>query len=248
MTTTAATTAATTPTNPVYIKRLFRDIEEFENNVKSEIIRNVYIDLNEDDISTINFMIVGEKGTPYECGFYWFKFYFPVDYPYVPMKVTFMTTDGGRVRFNPNLYKEGKVCLSLINTWGSNDWTAVNTISSVLISIQAMVMHDNPYINEPLPNHEKQKCDEYAKCVKYHNLRVACDFLHGKTGAPNKFVRIARDLHQTYDMKKRMTELCKMENSITYNISTMHHPDMTFNFDNLLKTINDVQYDVQYVV
>ena len=27
------------------------------------------------------------------------------------------TTGGGTVRFNPNLYNSGKVCLSLLGTW-----------------------------------------------------------------------------------------------------------------------------------
>ena len=32
-------------------------------------------------------------------------------------EVKFRTTGGGQVRFNPNLYKDGKVCLSLLGTW-----------------------------------------------------------------------------------------------------------------------------------
>ena len=37
---------------------------------------------------------------------------FPDDYPHNPPHVTLLTTDCGRVRFNPNLYSNGKVCLS----------------------------------------------------------------------------------------------------------------------------------------
>lgn len=33
------------------------------------------------------------------------------------------TTGHGKVRFNPNLYNCGKVCLSLLGTWGDN-WIA----------------------------------------------------------------------------------------------------------------------------
>merc|ERR1711963_1393040 len=47
-----------------------------------------------------------------------------------------MATDGGRVRFNPNLYREGKVCLSIL------------ALQSVLISIQSL-MGENPLRNEP---------------------------------------------------------------------------------------------------
>jgi hypothetical protein len=35
----------------------------------------------------------------------------------VPSQVSITTTGGGSVRFNPNLYNCGKVCLSLLGTW-----------------------------------------------------------------------------------------------------------------------------------
>ena len=38
-------------------------------------------------------------------------------YPQVPPDVNSRTNGGGRVRFNPNLYNCGKVCLSLLGTW-----------------------------------------------------------------------------------------------------------------------------------
>jgi ubiquitin-protein ligase len=34
--------------------------------------------------------------------------------------VTLATTGNGTVRFNPNLYANGKVCLSLLGTWKGN--------------------------------------------------------------------------------------------------------------------------------
>ena len=37
-------------------------------------------------------------------------------------QVQFLTTGGGRVRFNPNLYACGKVCLSLLGTWSGPSW------------------------------------------------------------------------------------------------------------------------------
>lgn len=35
----------------------------------------------------------------------------------MPPVVKLVTTGGGTVRFNPNLYNDGKVCLSLLGTW-----------------------------------------------------------------------------------------------------------------------------------
>jgi baculoviral IAP repeat-containing protein 6 len=58
------------------------------------------------------------------------------------------------VRFNPNLYADGKVCLSLLGTWhgghASEKWDpAQSSLSQVLLSIQAMILVDSPWFNEP---------------------------------------------------------------------------------------------------
>lgn len=44
-------------------------------------------------------------------------------------QVQFLTTGNGSVRFNPNLYNCGKVCLSLLGTWSGPSWDpATSTI------------------------------------------------------------------------------------------------------------------------
>jgi baculoviral IAP repeat-containing protein 6 len=64
--------------------------------------------------------------------------------------MTFLTTGGGSVRFNPNLYPNGKVCLSLLGTWTGPSWNpATSTVLQVLVSLQAMVFCAQPYFNEP---------------------------------------------------------------------------------------------------
>jgi len=61
-----------------------------------------------------------------------------------------MTTNGGKFRFNPNLYADGKVCLSLLGTWSGPGWVSgKSTLLQVLISIQSMILCEEPYLNEP---------------------------------------------------------------------------------------------------
>lgn len=62
-------------------------------------------------------MIIGPPDTPYANGCFIFDIFLPADYPVRPPKVNLITTGGGAVRFNPNLYRCGKVCLSLLGTW-----------------------------------------------------------------------------------------------------------------------------------
>ena len=69
------------------------------------------------------------------------------------MQVILTTTGGGKVRFNPNLYKNGKVCLSLLGTWSGaagEVWDAsASSICQVLVSIQSLILVNEPYFNEP---------------------------------------------------------------------------------------------------
>ena len=77
----------------------------------------------------------------------------PSDYPNRAPKVNLATTGGGTVRFNPNLYNCGKVCLSLLGTWQGDQgesWHAkTSTLLQVLMSIQALILVPDPYFNEP---------------------------------------------------------------------------------------------------
>lgn len=104
------------------------------------------------DILHWHAMILGPPNTPYCLGMFHFDMKFPRDYPNSAPKVTITTTGGGQVRFNPNLYATGKVCLSILGTWraehSGEQWSAVQSVQSILLSIQSL-MHDTPYHNEP---------------------------------------------------------------------------------------------------
>jgi ubiquitin-conjugating enzyme E2 Z len=63
----------------------------------------------ETDISIVHAVISGPFETPYEGGFFHFVIRFGPNYPFAPPRVRFMTTGGGQVDFNPNLYRDGKV-------------------------------------------------------------------------------------------------------------------------------------------
>lgn len=54
------------------------------------------------------------------------------------------------MRFNPNLYQCGKVCLSLLGTWQGPGWVSgESTLLQVLVSIQSLILVPDPYFNEP---------------------------------------------------------------------------------------------------
>lgn len=137
----------------------------------------VYIAPEEDNITKIHALVLGPEGTPYEGGFFHFLLQCPPDYPIQPPRVRLMTTDSGRVRFNPNLYENGKVCLSILGTWEGPAWSPAQCIGSVLISIQSL-MTENPYYNEPGFETERRPGDakRYNTIIQHETIRVAvCD-------------------------------------------------------------------------
>lgn len=69
------------------------------------------------------------------------------------MMINLETTGHHTVRFNPNLYNDGKVCLSVLNTWHGRPeekWNAqTSSFLQVLVSIQSLILVPEPYFNEP---------------------------------------------------------------------------------------------------
>lgn len=128
-------------------KRVFAEVRNMQEVVKDF---NAYIAISEQNIQRIKVLIIPDYDTPYGGGYFEFDLWVPNDYPDSPPKMKFLTTGGGKVRFNPNLYNCGKVCLSLLNTWSTNQWSASDsTISQVIISIYTMIFNEHPYTNEP---------------------------------------------------------------------------------------------------
>lgn len=90
------------------------------------------------------------------------------------------TTNGGRTRFNPNIYSGGKVCLSILGTWRGEpgeEWSSAQGLESILLSIQSL-MSPNPFENEPgfenanSSEDKKQQAHYIAKVVLDYDTRV----------------------------------------------------------------------------
>jgi ubiquitin-conjugating enzyme E2 Z len=131
-------------------KRIMRDVAHVLGPSKDILAKTgIYYESDETDVFHGTAMLVGQKDTPYFGGYYFFDIRFPADYPFTPIKVKTLTQDG-RTRFNPNMYVEGKVCLSILNTWHDGpQWSSVQTLEAVLLVIMADVLTAVPLNNEP---------------------------------------------------------------------------------------------------
>ncbi|CAM9428905.1 unnamed protein product [Scytosiphon promiscuus] len=181
------------------IRRVRNDIR----SVMRDPVPGLFVYPDEDLVTVVHALVTGPFDTPYEGGFYYFVLHCPDDYPHSPPRVRLMTTGGGTVRFNPNLYADGKVCLSILGTWEGPRWTPVHSISSVLLSIQSL-MNEKPYHNEPgfEAASNPQDVRDYNDCITHENLRVAvCSMVDDSSlwkSMPACFQTLTRDLFLSF--------------------------------------------------
>ena len=164
------------------IKRLLKDVRQI---IKHPLTDNgIYYSHDDTDMTKGYAMIIGPSDTPYFGGYYFFKFDYPIDYPFSPPKVTYMTNDG-MTRFNPNLYKCGKVCVSILNTWSGDKWSSCQTINSILLTLCSL-LNEAPLENEPGQGKSSRDFIPYQKSIEFKNIDFAiCDmFLKNKIPEP----------------------------------------------------------------
>jgi baculoviral IAP repeat-containing protein 6 len=135
------------------MKRLVQEISALSSGLPLFLESTVLLRVDSERMDVMQSIITGPEGTPYAHGCFQFDIYCPPEYPSVPPVVNLQTTGNGSVRFNPNLYNCGKVCLSLLGTWrGSQNekWNEnASTLLQVFVSIQSLIFVDHPYFNEP---------------------------------------------------------------------------------------------------
>ena len=73
-------------------------------------------------------------------------------FPHEPPRAFFHSWTDGSGPVNPNLYEDGKICLSLLGTWPGDDhndtWSEKSTILQILVSLLGLVLVKDPYYNE----------------------------------------------------------------------------------------------------
>jgi ubiquitin-protein ligase len=172
-----------TKISPKSVKSITLEITNFRKNLPLNWGSTIFVRISTKTLNLFNFWITGPKDTPYENGFFEYHASYPQNYPDTYPKVLLHTTGKGNIRFNPNLYKCGKVCLSLIGTWSgdeSESWNPTSTMYQVLCSVQSEIMGmDFPYFNEP--GYEKERGttqgaknnEKYNEALYYGTVKFA---------------------------------------------------------------------------
>ena len=165
------------------VQRLLFDVKDLiKNPLHSENIYYIHDDM---DMLKGYALIIGPEDCIYQHGAYFFEFNFPSNYPLQPPVVTYHTNDGV-TRFNPNLYRNGKVCISILNTWKGEQWTSCQTIRSVLMTLVTL-FHNDPIENEPGFKKTDPESETYNKIIEFKNFDVAINGILNKKYLPEKF-------------------------------------------------------------
>ena len=173
----------TLSTIPTKTQRILKEISDLATSLPISDTNAIFMRYDKQRLDVMKALIFGTKDTPYAHGAFIYDLYIGDNYPNGPPMCNLETNGNHTVRFNPNLYSCGKVCLSLLGTWRGNaneNWNPqLSTLLQVLISIQSIIMTEEVYYNEPgyeSTKHQKdaQMLNEgYSNIVKYANVKFA---------------------------------------------------------------------------
>lgn len=114
--------------------------------------REIYVRTYDSRLDLLRCLIIGPLDTPYEHAPFLIDLHLGANFPHEPPTAHFHSWTSGLGRINPNLYEEGKICLSLLGTWpGKSEtegWSEKATILQLLVSLQGLVFVRAPFYNE----------------------------------------------------------------------------------------------------
>ena len=164
------------------LKRLSSEIPTMNGLFPICFDSSVFVCIDNEKPYRMKFLITGPVDTPYDSGCFIFDVFISDEYPSIPPEFRF-TNHGGN-RFNPNLYDNGKVCLSILNTYigpkpdKSELWISKeSTLYQVVLSIVGQILIEEPYFNEPGYEREIGKASgiinskEYNFKIKLYNMK-----------------------------------------------------------------------------
>ena len=225
------------------ISRLLKDVKNILKNPLTE--NGIYYIHDDVDIMKGYALIIGPTDTPYFGGNYFFEFNYPHDFPHSPPKVKYMT-NGNNVRFNPNLYTCGKVCISLLNTWRGDQWTSCQSISTVLLTLCTLLCNQ-PLLNEPGVDIKNPDVTPYEEIIQYSNFDIAiCDIIQKKPDIflpffENFYPFVKENFLKNFD---KLIEISNIKNT-EYNMTSLivrtrfYNMNIDINYNKIIEKLNE---------
>lgn len=167
------------------LTRMKKELNIIKKSISVNQEASIFFWVEKNKLECMRFIITGPANTPYDQGLYIFDMTLSDNFPSKPPLVHF--SNNGGVRFNPNLYNCGKVCLSLLGTWKGDkgeSWNpSTSTFFQLLVSIQSQILIEEPFFNEPGYEQQigkesgKKSSKEYNDNIRQYNLDYAINRL-----------------------------------------------------------------------
>jgi len=215
-----------------YIKRIAnKDIKNY-NRLKL-IEQGIYLHFNDEDITKMTaYITTFNKDSVYYLGLLEFQINFPNNYPHSPPKLKYVSKS--RTRIHPNLYVNGKVCLSILNTWAGPSWKSVMDITSVLLSIQS-VLDSNPLCHEPGYSTITTLHNNYNMVVRYEVLNTLLYY----NNICENFIKIIKTYLIT-NKKDIFNDIEKFKNIKRIDKCNVYNCNLIINYKQLKEKVNDL--------
>ena len=120
-------------------------------------------------------VIMGPPGTPFAYVPWVFDVFMGPDFPSEPPQLHYRSFVGQKM--GPNLYPEGKVCLSLLGTWHAQDesegWDPEHsTLLQLVVSLQGIIMTELPFFMEAGYDRLQGTADGQIKARQYNEMGI----------------------------------------------------------------------------
>ncbi|CAI8022537.1 Ubiquitin-conjugating enzyme E2 R1 [Geodia barretti] len=104
---------------------------------------------DDSDMYVWHVAIFGPPDTPYQGGYFKAEMKFPVDYPYSPPRLRFLTPI-----LHPNVYTDGELCISILHPPGEDPhsgerpeerWNPTQSVRTILLSVISLLNEPNTF-------------------------------------------------------------------------------------------------------
>ncbi|EPQ55751.1 ubiquitin-conjugating enzyme [Gloeophyllum trabeum ATCC 11539] len=143
----SSSSATGTPSNTLLLRRQLTELMKHPVEGFSAGL------VDENNLYEWEVMIIGPPDTLYEGGFFRARLSFPPEFPIQPPTMRFITP-----MWHPNIYADGKVCISILHPPGEDQygyedsgerWLPVHTVESILLSVISLLSSDKPNLDSP---------------------------------------------------------------------------------------------------
>jgi ubiquitin-conjugating enzyme E2 Z len=134
----------------------------------------------------------------------------------------------GNTRFHPNMYKNGKMCLSILNTWRGDQWTGCQSIRTILLTILS-ILDNAPLLHEPGFSETHKDFIPYNEIIRYNNLEYSVCYILQDKAINLKYIKEKFEENIKHEFNKNKNSLMENINELEKNANNIFFSTSIYN-------------------